>query len=362
MKGTIRAENRDLYLSELSGKVGKKGQLEAHGRIALDRQQQFPYTLDLTLHDTLLLQTDLLEATTDGKLILSGTTRSNQLEGILTFVDTAINIPRHVRHTSSTFEIKDIDTSPHPLPVLPRKTAPLPVSFDLMLRFPNRLYVRGRGLDSEWSGSLTMKGSTAKPIVAGTLTNHRGKFAFFGQNFQLGESTIDFDGASPPTPQLDVQAVRERTDIIATLRMSGPLTSPVISISSVPELPTEEVLSGILFGKEAASISPMQAVTIARAAYTLESGGSALDFMGLARKLLFVDQLDFREDENPDSLAEVTAGKYISDRVFLQGETAIGRTDGQLLLEVEISPRFSIESNIGSDLRRGIGVNWKRDF
>jgi len=84
--------------------------------------------------------------------------------------------------------------------------------------------------------------------------------------------------------------------------------------------------------------------------------------MGMARKVLLVDQLDLREDENPDGLAEITAGKYLSDRVFLQGETAIGRTEGQLLLEVEVSPRFSIESNIGSDLRRGIGVNWKRDF
>ena len=362
IQGSIRAENREIHIREIAGRAGKNGRLAARGRITLDPRGNFPHTLELTLHDAPLLHTDLLEATAGGRLDLTGTTQSNRLAGTLAFVETTVNIPRQVLDTSSKFSISETDAAPYALPEPARATTSVPVALDLNLDFPNRLYVRGRGLQSEWGGSLTLQGTATKPVIAGTLKSRRGRFAFFGQNLRLAESTIVFDGSTPPSPRLDVRAVRERADIVATLRLAGPLTTPAISMSSVPDYPMEEILTRVLFGKQVSSISPVQALTMARAAYALESGGSAFDFMGLARKVLPVDQLDVREDENPEGVAEVSAGKYLSDRVFLQGETAIGRSESRLLLEVEVTPRVSVESDVGSDLRRGIGVNWKRDF
>ena len=68
----------------------------------------------------------------------------------------------------------------------------------------------------------------------------------------------------------------------------------------------------------------------------------------------------FETDE--DGETRVGAGKYLSDKVYLEFETGSDEDSGAANIEVEIAPNIVIESEIGQDARGGAGIFWKRDY
>ena len=55
------------------------------------------------------------------------------------------------------------------------------IVLDLTLALPGRVFVRGRGLDSEWGGLLTITGTAANPQIDGRIEPVRGSFDFVGK-------------------------------------------------------------------------------------------------------------------------------------------------------------------------------------
>ena len=86
---------------------------------------------------------------------------------------------------------------------------------------PGQTFVRGRGLDSEWEGALQVEGTTAEPRITGALQVRRGAFELLGQRFDLRGGTIEFTGATPPNPVLDIQAVTQAAYITAVVAITG---------------------------------------------------------------------------------------------------------------------------------------------
>ena len=57
-------------------------------------------------------------------------------------------------------------------------------------RYRGRFYLRGRGLESEWSGEFEVKGTARDPKVTGFLKPLRGDFTLAGKLFKLGQGRI----------------------------------------------------------------------------------------------------------------------------------------------------------------------------
>src|SRR3546814_17931357 len=55
-----------------------------------------------------------------------------------------------------------------------KKNAAEALALDLVVEAPPRLFVRGRGLEAEWAGKLTVAGTTAEPRINGELHIVRG--------------------------------------------------------------------------------------------------------------------------------------------------------------------------------------------
>ena len=51
------------------------------------------------------------------------------------------------------------------------------IVLDLTIALPGQVFVRGRGLESEWAGSFTVTGTAADPQVQGSIQPVRGSFA-----------------------------------------------------------------------------------------------------------------------------------------------------------------------------------------
>ena len=118
----------------------------------------------------------------------------------------------------------------------------------------------------------------------------RGFFDFLDKRFDLRTGVIDFGGKVPPDPRVDLEAVAKTVDITAVVRLSGPATDPTLTLESEPNLPQDEVLSRLLFNREASSISPAQAVQLATAVNRLQGGG--YDPIAGVRSLIGMDTLN----------------------------------------------------------------------
>ncbi|MCK4727690.1 MAG: translocation/assembly module TamB, partial [Desulfobacterales bacterium] len=353
-----------LAIERVQGTDGEEGVLSLHGRLDFSPDNDFPFQLDLILENTTLLRLDEATATAGGRLTLSGSLREALVAGKLDVGPVEIRIPDRLPPEMRELEIIEIDRGsqksrqePSPQPTLAPR-----LLFDVSLESPGRVFVRGRGLDSEWGGAIRITGSAHEPLIIGHLSIVRGHFNFLGKRFSLTEGSLSFGGAVPPAPVLDVTAEAEAGDMTALLRLSGPVSAPEVSLTSNPALPSDDVLCRLLFGRSVADITPIQAVRLAYAARTLAGNGGSRDLMGRARNLLGVDQLEIKQSGEESGEVSVGAGKYLGEGVYLEVERGLGPGSARGRGEVEVSPRITVETEVGGNLDPGIGIKWKRDY
>ncbi|MBE9554540.1 MAG: translocation/assembly module TamB domain-containing protein, partial [Proteobacteria bacterium] len=67
------------------------------------------------------------------------------------------------------------------------------------------------------------------------------------------------------------------------------------------------------------------------------------------------------EGQEGDGDGGAEAGKYLSDQVYVGVEgSAAGETG--VTVEIEITPRLKLESDVGQKDKSQIGLKWKRDY
>lgn len=235
------------------------------------------------------------------------------------------------------------------------------IALDVVLDIPRRIFVRGWGLDAELGGKIRIQGDLSSPYFTGQMKSLRGSYTEFGKRFEIVRADMNFDGNIPPTPDLDILAQTKTGDILAQVEIAGALQKPQIRFLSEPALPQDEVLSRILFGKDMQKITAFQAAQLAQTAQRFSgNGGAGFDPVGMLRGVTGLD--DLRVEGDGDGGASVGAGKYLSDKVYLEFKGGSADKSGAANLSVEITPEIKLESEVGQDARGGAGILWKRDY
>lgn len=227
---------------------------------------------------------------------------------------------------------------------------------DLAIAAPERIFVRGRGLDAELGGALRITGTTDNIVPSGRFTLIRGRLDLLGKRFTVDEGMIELQGAL--TPYIRFAAQSESNGITVTIVIEGEAYAPEIHFLSSPELPEEEVMAQLLFGRGLTSLSPLQAAQLASAVAQLAgTGGEGI--VGRLRNSIGLDDLDVTADENGS--AAVRAGKYLSEKVYTDVTVgAEGKTE--INLNLDIRPGVTARGTLGSDGSSGIGIYYERDY
>jgi len=359
----MSGERERFNIDRLSASDGDGGTINAHGTLYLYPDADYPFEVALTLNRFRLLRNDTARAIGEGFFQWRGDRQESLLTGELTISPMELRIPERQPAALIDLSITEINgagISENEAPTPPERQHRLNLHLDAHL--PDRGFVRGRGLDSEWSGQLRLRGDLSDPDISGSLSIVRGRFLFFGKRLAITRGIVTLDGSFPPTPFLDVAAESRSGGINAILTLSGNIVAPEIQLSSIPEMPEDEVLARLLFGREAARISPWQAITIAQAVNRLRGGGSAFDVMGETRRILRVDQIEIRESDLNDGETLVSVGKYMSDRVYVELERGIQAEAGRAMVEVELTPSIRLETEIGTNAEGGLGLIWLWDY
>ncbi len=356
-------EQNRIVLADARGTDGGSGAVSAQGWIQLISSEDFPFQWDFVLNNATLVRRDDLTFLTSGDLRLSGTLQETLLSGTLIVGPAEIRIPDRFPPEVPDLEVMEINRTAQREPEIPTaKTATNGWDLDLRFQAPGRVFVRGRGLDSEWKGELHLTENTGNPSLTGILSVIRGGYSFLGKPFALTNGILTFSGLSPPSPTLDFSAQYEHSDITALIRLSGSLTSLDVLMDSEPPLPADEILSRLLFNRGVAGVSPIQALQLGQALNAMVGSRSNFDVAELTRRTLNVDQLDIRQSEEEDGGVSVSIGKYLTDNVYVEIEKGVGTEGGKILSEVELTPNLTFESETGTDAHVGVGFSWKWDY
>lgn len=364
IKALIKARNDLMVLEELAASDGGTGRIEGAGRLSLDPDKNYQWDFHLQIQDADILRHSLAVVNIAScDLGLSGDASQALVQGSLTFGRIEAMLPKASPPGVVHLEVTEKNKPPDDLPPPPRKVdlEAYPVKLDLELSFPARVYVRGRGLDSEWGGRLYIEGMAHEPSIRGELSPVRGRLDFLDRRFDLDrESHVFLDGAFPPDPILDMRARYTQKDRDIFVRIHGRALSPELDLESDPPMHKDEILAWILFGRDLSDITPFQALTLLNAAHAMAVGEPGPGMMDQLRSLVGVDDIEITRDDEGE--VQFGLGKYVHERVYMQVRKGAAPGSEEVAVEIDLTPRMSLEGSVESDADSGVFLFWKRDY
>lgn len=341
-----------LEIEKLSANAGA-GTLSASGYVSLAAEAGYPMDVSVTMNNAQLARSNAVSAAATGQLRLTKTAGETALlQGKIALPETRYEIIR--QGASQVPELTGVRFKPNRRQRFtseePQKPAPglfSNIRLDLTLSAPERLYVSGMGLESEWGANFRVTGTSAVPNLTGEVELIRGTLGFADRNFELSEGRVTFTGGRTIDPIVQMTATDDIEDVTVNVNVSGRAYNPQITFSSSPGLPQDEILSRILFGSSVTAISPIQAVQLAASLNSLRGSGGGLNPMGKLRSATGISRLRILSpDETSGRGTALAAGQYITDDIYVELVTdARGFTATQL--EISLTKWLSLLSQAG---------------
>ena len=361
-------EGDRLVLRSFSARAVGGGGISGAGWISADPDAGFPVDLSFQARDFNAVDVDEASVSVDLDLGLSGAAPDYLLSGSVVVLPTEIRIPDSLPPSVVELDVIEVQGGQaieKPVaPVEPSDTR-LPLSLDVQVSVPGEVFVRGRGLDSEWGGAVQATGPVTEPEVGGEIAVRRGGFEALGRSFAFDRGRIIFDGGPAEDPAIDMRLTTEVTDIAAAVVVGGRASNPEIGLESDPVLPEEDILSRLLFGSDKAELSPLQALQLARSAAILSGRfGAGPGITDQVRDALGVDTFDVDTAATEDGTigASLSVGKYVAPGVFLKLQQGLSGATSRAVVEVDVADNVTLETDVGADSQSRVGVNWKLDY
>ncbi|WP_412546682.1 translocation/assembly module TamB domain-containing protein [Maricaulis sp. MIT060901] len=229
------------------------------------------------------------------------------------------------------------------------------VRLDYRVTSEEGVRVAGTGFDSEWSVELVLSGRLSRPRVSGNATLKGGEAYLLSRPFDLTRGQVNLDGRLT-TARVEIDARHQRSDLTVEARIAGSVDAPELMLSSTPQLPQDEILSRLLFGRDATELSAFETAQIAAQL----SGYSMFNMINELRDRAGVDRL--RITSNADGTIAVTGGHQISDDVYLEVETVGLSALATTRVEWSLTPDLSLLSRISDDTDASVSLRWRREF
>ncbi|SMX33855.1 translocation/assembly module TamB domain-containing protein [Octadecabacter ascidiaceicola] len=370
LNGTLQLAGGTARL-DLRAASADGGALTLSGPV--DLVPPFQAALNAQLTDVVLRDPTLYRTTANGLVTINGPlTGGAQIAGTIDVGAAEVQVPStgvsalgslpEVTHLGPRMDVQQTlaRAGVNTAPVTEQATIAGPdFPINLLIRVPSRIFVRGRGLDAELGGQLRLTGSLNNLIPIGRFDLVRGRLNILGQRFELDEGYAQLQGDFSPFLRL-VATTETATGTMVSIIVEGPAEDIEVRFESSPELPQDEVLAQLLFGRDLSSISPLQAVQLASAVATLAgTGGANGGVVGNLREGLDLDDLDFVTSE--DGTAAVRAGKYISDNVYT--DVTVGANgNSEININIDIDRNFTARGSVGSDGETSVGIFFERDY
>ena len=376
--GTVTGNGTRLVIERITAKTPGGGDIAVAGNLDV-AAPGMPAEITVTARNARPIQSELLSEVLDADLRFAGQVAGeSRLSGTVRIQRADIRIPEKLPRSVRTLpNVHERGRRPEGTPPLapPRPAGPArenPIALALEIQAARQIFVRGRGIDAELGGRLTIGGTAGAPVPAGGFEMRRGIIEIFDRRLDFSRGRVSFD-AGTLTPTLDMEATSRAREVTITVKVEGPANDPKLSFSSQPELPQDEILARLLFDRTARDLSPFQIAQLAEAAAGaagLNTGGGTGGFLARIRRNLGLDRLAVGSGDGDDSRtrgsnnnsATLEAGRYIAPGVYLgvqQGTTGGGPRVG---VQVDVAPRLRLEAQTGGNTQAGDRVGLSYEF
>lgn len=344
-----------LNVTELSATDTGDGTLSGTGQLR-SQEGGWAGTIEANFQEFQVVNRDDAQAEASGELQVRIDPESPAIEGDIEILRGEFTPPDTGPPGVTTIEVVEINKPGAEEEETVTGQRGTPFALNLTLNADRRLFIRSSILTVEMGLDARVAGTTRNPEIYGEAFIIRGDATLAGQRFTFEEGTISFDG--PPTSaQLDLTAQRDTGDLIAFINVTGTPQEPRINLSSEPELPQDEILSRVLFGRSASELSALEAAQLASALASLRGGGG-FDALGQLRSGLGLDRLAIAQTSGG---TVVSGGRYLTDDVYLELQSG-GEAGAAAQIEWQALKNFSIISRFGSSENTGVSVRWQRDY
>lgn len=253
-----------------------------------------------------------------------------------------------------------------------------PGLLDLRIVIPGRFVVEGFGLKSEWKADMHVGGTPADPLISGQLSAVKGSLDILGKNFKLARGAVTFGGGAVSNPLLDIMLTSQTPALMANISIVGTVRKMQLILSSDPEMPRDEILAQILFGKSASELGRFENLRLAAAVAQLAGFGSGSGGGGVldsARQALGVDVLRFnsgasgasgtgQSGEGGESMAagsSVEMGKYLTEDIYVGVQQGAKQGTTAFVIQLELTPKANLELRTEQQSTKG-GLTWKYNY
>lgn len=367
-----RFDGSRLVLTKASADDGGSGRVSADGTVELSGAGNSVVDATVKFTRATLVRRDDVTAVMSGDLSLKGPMNDPTLAGKITGDRIEARLIDSLPPEVVTLDVVERDGGGGETSAQGAKAKgkPMRLALDVDVDVPHSVFLRGRGLDSEWGGHLHVGGTVAEPSIRGALRPLRGQFTVAGKNFTLDrEGSVSFNGGAEIDPELDLDAKYEARDLVALIHVGGTARRPELSLDSTPPMPKDEIVARILFDKDPGDLTPLEAVQVADTAATLSGEGvGSTGIMDVARRFLGVDVLRFgsgsgtKGKDGSGAEGSVTIGKRIFKDVYVDVSQSAKPGSTDVKVEVDLTPHITVESDVGADAQAGAGIKWKWDY
>ena len=363
--GTYELGSLGFRLSDINLKTGFKdgaltldansgapdgGTFALSGKLAGDDTKLTATFKDLQLYNR---DGDFLRGT--GNVVLADSKTARTLSGKIFIEQARFSLENLPTSRPQALDVRwTDDPPPDPTQSELRRTTAL----DLDVTANNRVYITGRGLDSEWKIDLKVTGTPAEPLLDGKTTLVRGDLDLAGRPFVFDTGQIDFDGPASRA-RMSVTAERSVNGFRARVDVTGSPLKPAFELSSTPDLPQDEILSRLLFGRSSIDLSPLEAAQLASSISRLSGNSSGFDLTGGVQSALGLDRLSIGTSDAGN--AEIGVGQYLSDDVYLELKSAAAE-GSSVEVEWQPKPQISVTSETKGTGESRLSIRWKKDY
>ena len=364
IEADVRADGPVLQIASLTATTPGGGQLSGQGTV--DLAHGIETDLKIQARNATVIDTDLATAIIDSDLAIVGNLQSDlKLGGKVKVVKADIRVPDNLPPSVQEIEVVEVNAPPQVAArIAARKPPPKQtaiVGLDIAVDAPQQIWVRGRGLDVELGGAIHIGGTTQTPDVDGVFKLRHGALEIVGKRLEFTEGQLTFEGGEQIDPYLDLTAETRAEDITVTAKVEGPARAPRITLSSVPDMPEDEILSRLLFGKSAGALSPFELLQLAQATANLAGVNTGPGVLDKIRKSTGLDRLSLQETD-PTAGPSLSAGRYVSDGVYVGVSQGAKSDSSAATVEIEVTPHVKVESEVGSGGTGKAGVNLEWDY
>lgn len=356
IRASLRFSDDQATLTEAVIRSTNDGRLQADGSITFAQLTVGSFDLAVEASSFLAVDTRAYRrAVIDGSMQLRGTTQEPVLEGAVQvrsadvfYTEATAASESSVATVSLTAEDRFMLEDRFGVRLSDEEAEPFDfyeaLAMDLTVRIQRDTWLRSRGtpeMSIQFTGDLTVsKAPNEKEQVFGTITVVEGRSTVrqFGQEFQITEGTLTFDGDSE-RPRLDLTAVFEQqargsqeAEVRITLALQGRPDNLTPTLSSEPPMDTSNMLSYLATGRPAREL-------LGGGDGDGGSGGALGTQALLGQASSFVENVAADElgldvvrlEIRPTGTSYLTVGRYFTPRLFLSIGQPVGASssDGQ---------------------------------